>query len=101
MATTTASRPQQDRLLGIGLRIAATTCFAFMAAMIKLGYAAGVRFVTRTLLRANPFKQCLSIQLQLLPHFPGAIATLGIGLLHFVSHLIHKANAMLPPFLVG
>ena len=42
MATTTASRPQQDRLLGIGLRIAATTCFAFMAAVIKLAYAAGV-----------------------------------------------------------
>jgi len=42
MATTTASRPEQDRLLGIGLRIGATSCFAFMAAMIKLGYAAGV-----------------------------------------------------------
>jgi drug/metabolite transporter (DMT)-like permease len=43
MATTNqASRPEQDRLLGIGLRIGATTCFAFMAAMIKLGYAAGV-----------------------------------------------------------
>lgn len=43
MATTTnASRPEQDRLLGIGLRIGATTCFAFMAAMIKLGYAHGV-----------------------------------------------------------
>ena len=40
--TTTASRPEQDRLLGIGLRIGATTCFAFMAAMIKLGFAAGV-----------------------------------------------------------
>jgi drug/metabolite transporter (DMT)-like permease len=43
MATTNhASRPEQDRLLGIGLRIGATTCFAFMAAMIKLGYAHGV-----------------------------------------------------------
>ena len=43
MATTPpASRPKQDRLLGIGLRIGATTCFAFMAAMIKLGFAAGV-----------------------------------------------------------
>jgi len=29
-------------LLGIALRIGATTCFAFMAAMIKLGYASGV-----------------------------------------------------------
>lgn len=38
----TATPPRQDRLLGIGLRIGATTCFAFMAAMIKLGYAAGV-----------------------------------------------------------
>ncbi len=35
-------RPRQDRLLGIGLRIGATTSFAFMAAMIKLGYAHGV-----------------------------------------------------------
>ena len=42
MATTTASQPEQDRLLGIVLRIGATTCFAFMAAMIKLGYAHGV-----------------------------------------------------------
>jgi drug/metabolite transporter (DMT)-like permease len=37
-----SSRPKQNRLLGIGLRIAAATCFAFMAAMIKLGYARGV-----------------------------------------------------------
>ena len=37
-----SSRPAQNRLLGIALRIGATTCFAFMAAMIKLGYAAGV-----------------------------------------------------------
>jgi drug/metabolite transporter (DMT)-like permease len=29
-------------MLGIGLRIGATTCFAFMAATIKLGYQAGV-----------------------------------------------------------
>jgi drug/metabolite transporter (DMT)-like permease len=35
-------RPDQSRLLGILLRIAATTSFAFMAAMIKLGYEAGV-----------------------------------------------------------
>lgn len=35
-------RPQQNRLLGIGLRLGATTCFGFMAAMIKLGYEAGV-----------------------------------------------------------
>jgi drug/metabolite transporter (DMT)-like permease len=37
-----SSRPEQNRLLGIALRIGATTCFAFMAAMIKLGYAHGV-----------------------------------------------------------
>ena len=37
-----SSRPEQNRLLGIGLRIGATTCFAFMAAMIKLGYEHGV-----------------------------------------------------------
>ena len=34
--------PQQNRLLGIGLRIGATTCFGCMAAMIKLGHEAGV-----------------------------------------------------------
>ena len=33
---------QQNRVLGIGLRLGATTSFAFMAAMIKLGYEAGV-----------------------------------------------------------
>jgi drug/metabolite transporter (DMT)-like permease len=32
----------QNRLLGIGLRIGAATCFGFMAAMIKLGSEAGV-----------------------------------------------------------
>ena len=32
----------QNRLLGIGLRIGAATCFGFMAAMIKLGDAAGI-----------------------------------------------------------
>ena len=42
MPATASSRPAQDRLLGIGLRVGATTCFAFMAAAIKLGYAAGV-----------------------------------------------------------
>lgn len=36
------SQPDQNRLLGILLRIAATTCFGAMAAMIKLGYARGV-----------------------------------------------------------
>lgn len=35
-------RPQQNRLLGISLRLGATTCFGFMAAMIKLGYETGV-----------------------------------------------------------
>jgi drug/metabolite transporter (DMT)-like permease len=42
MPAPASSRPAQDRLLGIGLRIGATTCFAFMAAAIKLGYQAGV-----------------------------------------------------------
>jgi drug/metabolite transporter (DMT)-like permease len=37
-----STRPDQSRALGIALRIGATTCFAFMAAMIKLGYEAGV-----------------------------------------------------------
>lgn len=36
-----SDRPLQNRLLGIGLRLGATTCFAFMAATIKLGYEAG------------------------------------------------------------
>lgn len=39
---TSTPRPQQNRLLGIGLRLGAATCFACMAAMIKLGYEAGV-----------------------------------------------------------
>lgn len=39
---TSTPRPEQNRLLGIGLRLAAATCFACMAAMIKLGYEAGV-----------------------------------------------------------
>ncbi len=42
MASTASSRPDQNRLLGIALRIGATTCFAFMAAAIKLGYQADV-----------------------------------------------------------
>jgi drug/metabolite transporter (DMT)-like permease len=42
MPQAASSRPDQNRLLGIALRIGATTCFAFMAAMIKLGYTAGV-----------------------------------------------------------
>ena len=35
-------RPQQNRLLGIGIRIVGATAFALMAAMIKLGYDHGV-----------------------------------------------------------
>ena len=35
-------RPQQNRLLGISLRLGATSSFGFMAAMIKLGYEAGI-----------------------------------------------------------
>lgn len=42
MTASATSRPEQNRLLGIALRIAATTCFAFMAAAIKLGHEAGV-----------------------------------------------------------
>jgi drug/metabolite transporter (DMT)-like permease len=42
MADQESSRPEQNRLLGIALRIGAATSFAFMAAMIKLGYAHGV-----------------------------------------------------------
>jgi len=39
-----ASQPplRQNRLLGIGLRVGAATCFGFMAATIKLGSEAGV-----------------------------------------------------------
>jgi drug/metabolite transporter (DMT)-like permease len=39
---TASTPPTQNRLLGIGLRIGATTCFAGMAAAIKLGDQAGV-----------------------------------------------------------
>jgi drug/metabolite transporter (DMT)-like permease len=42
MAEPVSRRPEQNRLLGIALRIAATTAFAFMAAAIKLGYERGV-----------------------------------------------------------
>jgi drug/metabolite transporter (DMT)-like permease len=44
-APPSSSRPEQNRLLGIALRIGATTCFGFMAAMIKLGYEAGANTV--------------------------------------------------------
>jgi drug/metabolite transporter (DMT)-like permease len=37
-----SARPDQSRAVGIALRVAATTAFAFMAAAIKLGYEAGV-----------------------------------------------------------
>jgi len=37
-----SARPDQSRALGIMLRLGAATSFAFMAATIKLGYAAGV-----------------------------------------------------------
>jgi drug/metabolite transporter (DMT)-like permease len=42
MPVATSSRPDQNRFLGIALRIGATTCFAFMAATIKLGHQAGI-----------------------------------------------------------
>jgi drug/metabolite transporter (DMT)-like permease len=35
-------RPQQNRLVGIGLRVGAVAGFAVMAAMIKLGHSAGI-----------------------------------------------------------
>ncbi|MFC7497754.1 DMT family transporter [Enterovirga sp. GCM10030262] len=41
-ACMSAAPPEQNRLLGIGLRLGATTCFGFMAAAIKLGYEAGI-----------------------------------------------------------
>jgi drug/metabolite transporter (DMT)-like permease len=37
--------PPQNRLLGIGLRVGAATCFAVMAAAIKLGHEAGIATV--------------------------------------------------------
>jgi drug/metabolite transporter (DMT)-like permease len=40
--TEISTRPRQNRALGIALRVGATTAFAFMAALIKLGYEAGV-----------------------------------------------------------
>lgn len=40
-----SDRPQQNRLVGIGLRVAAATCFAFMAMLVKLGHEAGVEVV--------------------------------------------------------
>ena len=42
---TSTPRPEQNRLLGIGLRLGAATSFAFMAAAIKLGYEAGANTV--------------------------------------------------------
>lgn len=44
-------RPQQNRLIGIGLRIGAVAGFAFMAAMIKLGHSAGISTVELTFYR--------------------------------------------------
>ncbi|HWH18010.1 MAG TPA: DMT family transporter [Allosphingosinicella sp.] len=38
-------RPQQNRLLGIGIRLLGATSFAIMAAMIKLGYDQGANTV--------------------------------------------------------
>jgi drug/metabolite transporter (DMT)-like permease len=40
-----SDRPQQNRLLGIGLRIGAVAGFAVMAAMIKLAYRTGISTV--------------------------------------------------------
>ncbi|HEV2867518.1 MAG TPA: DMT family transporter, partial [Allosphingosinicella sp.] len=42
MAPDKLPRPRQNRLLGIALRIGATTSFGFMAALIKLGHEAGI-----------------------------------------------------------
>ena len=44
-------RPQQNRLAGIGLRVGAVAGFAAMAAMIKLGYQAGLSTVELTFYR--------------------------------------------------
>jgi drug/metabolite transporter (DMT)-like permease len=38
-------RPAQNRLAGIGLRVAAATCFSFMAMLVKIGHEAGVHLV--------------------------------------------------------
>lgn len=40
-----SDRPEQNRLIGIGLRVTAIACFALMAALIKLGHAAGASTV--------------------------------------------------------
>ena len=40
-----ALRPHQNRLLGIGLRLAAASCFGCMGGAIKLGYQAGANTV--------------------------------------------------------
>ena len=40
-----SSRPQQNRLLGIGLRVGAITSFAFMAAGVKIGHVLGLSIV--------------------------------------------------------
>jgi drug/metabolite transporter (DMT)-like permease len=40
-----SARPKQNRLLGMGLRVGAATCFAFMAMLVKLGHEAGVETV--------------------------------------------------------
>ena len=40
-----SDRPRQNRLAGIGLRVAAATCFALMAALVKLGHDSGVATV--------------------------------------------------------
>ena len=42
MSAPASLRPEQNRLLGILLRLGATTSFGFMAATIKLGYEEGV-----------------------------------------------------------
>jgi drug/metabolite transporter (DMT)-like permease len=42
MASAILTPPKQNRLLGIGLRIAAVSSFGLMAAMIKLGHEAGI-----------------------------------------------------------
>ena len=45
---------QQNRLLGIGLRIGAATCFGFMAAMIKLGARGRASACPSSLSTASP-----------------------------------------------
>jgi drug/metabolite transporter (DMT)-like permease len=45
MATISTSRPEQNSIAAIALRIGAISCFAFMSAMVKLGLEAGIGII--------------------------------------------------------